>query len=158
MVLSGRMSLAAAQRTIPLLDLRAQHRGIRGEVLAAIQRVGDSQTFILGEEVEHLEREIAAYCASAFAVGCASGSDALLLALLAAGIGHGDQVLTSPYSFFATAGAIALVGAEPVFADVERASFNLDVAQVETAVARHFRIRALIPVHLFVVCDDVDSE
>ena len=98
---------AAVSRRVPLLDLKAQHEKIRGEVLEAATRVIDSQKFILGEEVESFEREIAGYCQTQFAVGCASGSDALFLALMAAGIEPGDRVMTTPYTFFATAGAIS---------------------------------------------------
>ena len=111
--------MTVIQRKVPLLDLQAQHQQIRDEVLAEIVRVVDSQKFILGEDVKKLEQEIAAYCDCSYAIGCASGSDALVLALMALDIGPGDEVLTTPYSFFATAGAISRVGAVPVFVDVE---------------------------------------
>jgi dTDP-4-amino-4,6-dideoxygalactose transaminase len=143
-------------RNIPLLDLRAQHTHIREEVLAAITRVVDSQYFILGPEVEHLEREIAVYCSAKYAIGCASGSDALLLALMAHGVGKGDEVLTTPYTFFATAGEIHHVGAVPVFVDVETNTFNMDMNQVKDLLDSHPRIRAIIPVHLFGGCADMD--
>lgn len=143
-------------RQIPLLDLRAQHRHIREEVLKEVVRVIDSQRFILGEDVQRLEREIAAYCHSPFAIGCASGSDALLLALLALDIGPGDEVLTTPYTFFATAGAISHAGAVPVFVDVDERDFNIDVNALEAALASRPRIRAVIPVHLFGGCADMD--
>jgi len=143
-------------RQIPLLDLRAQHRRIREEVLRELVRVVDSQNFILGAEVGALEGELGTYCGTRFAIGCASGTDALFLALSALGIGAGDEVLTSPYSFFATAGAIVRVGAKPVFADVEAATFNLDIARVREQLAAHPRVRALIVVHLFGACADVD--
>src|SRR5579871_6779170 len=104
---------------VPLLDLGAQLGPIRAEIMTAIARVVDSQQFILGEEVRRLEEQLAEYCGARFAVGCASGSDALLLALKAAGIGPGDEVLTVPFTFFSTAGAIALAGAKHVFVDVE---------------------------------------
>lgn len=116
---------------VPLLDLRAQTGPIRDEVLAAIARVVDSQQFILGEEVRRVEEQLAEYCGARFAVGCASGSDALLLSLKAAGIGPGDEVLTVPFTFFATAGAVTLAGARPVFVDVEPETFNIDVTKVE---------------------------
>jgi dTDP-4-amino-4,6-dideoxygalactose transaminase len=152
------MSLATTeQRTIPLLDLKAQHATIRSEVLAAFTRVVDSQQFVLGEEVSALETEIATYCRVKHAIGCASGSDALLLALMALDIGPGDKVLTTPYTFFATVGAIARVGATPVFADVEPDTFNLDAAKAADVLARHTEVRAIIPVHLFGACAELDA-
>lgn len=144
-------------REVPLLDLTAQHRPIREEVLTELLRVIDSQRFILGEEVARFEQEIAEYCSTRFAVGCASGSDALYLALLGAGIGPGDEVLTSPYTFFATVGAIHQTGATPVFADVEASTFNLDMNRVEDALRAHPGIRAVIPVHLFGGCADMGA-
>jgi len=111
------------EKQIPLLDLKAQHKTIRSEILAELTRVVDSQRFILGEDVKRFEADIAAYCGTKFAVGCASGSDALILALMALEIGPDDEVLTTPYTFFATAGAISRVGATPVFVDVE-AQYN----------------------------------
>jgi dTDP-4-amino-4,6-dideoxygalactose transaminase len=142
-------------RRVPLLDLQAQHRLIREEVLVAVTRVIDSQHFILGEEVSTLEREIAAYCECEHAVGCASGSDALILALTAAGVGSGDKVLTTPYTFFATAGAISHVGATPVFIDVDERTFNIDVEQAVDTLSTG-NVRAVIPVHLFGGCADMD--
>jgi dTDP-4-amino-4,6-dideoxygalactose transaminase len=154
------MALASAtvadRRTVPLLNLKAQHLAIAGEVMAAIARVVDSQQFILGEEVRRLEEEIAAYCGTREAVGCASGSDALFLALLALGIRPGDEVLTSPYTFFATAGEISRAGAVPVFADIDERTFNLDVSQVADCLRSHPKIRAIIPVDLFGGCADMD--
>ena len=119
---------------VPLLDLKAQFAPLRGEILAEVARVIDSQLFILGVEVEAFESEIARYIASGgpaareplLAVGCANGTDALFLALMALGIGPGDRVLTSPFTFFATAGAISRLNAIPVFADIDPATFNLD--------------------------------
>ena len=143
-------------RKVPLLDLQAQHRQIRDQVLSEIVRVVDSQKFILGEDVEKLEQEVAAYCACRYGVGCGSGSDALMLALLALDIRPGDEVLTTPYSFFATAGAVSRVGAIPVFADVEEATFNIDVDRVADVLAARHSIRAIIPVHLFGGCSDMD--
>jgi len=143
-------------RQIPLLDLPAQYRHIREEILTAMGRVLDSQRFILGEEVEKLEAELAPYCGCRHAVGCASGSDALVLALMALGIGAGDEVLTVPYTFFATAGSISQVGAVPVFADIEEGTFNLDVGKVAEALAAHPKTRAMVVVHLFGGCADMD--
>lgn len=148
--------VAVQQKSIPLLDLKAQHATIREEVLAAVTRVIDSQKFILGEEVQKLEQEIAAYSQSPFAVGCASGSDALLLALLALDIQPGDEVLTTPYTFFATAGAIHRVGAVPVFVDIEPSTFNMDMNLVPAVLEAHPKIRAIIPIHLFGGCADLD--
>jgi len=146
----------AIPRQVPLLNLRAQHKSIREEVLAAVTRVVDSQIFILGEEVQKFEEEIAAYCRARYAVGCASGSDALSLALMALEIGPGDEVLTTPYTFFATAGEISRSGAVPVFVDVEAHTFNLDGSQLAQALDAHPRIRAVMPVHLFGGCADMD--
>ena len=143
-------------RQIPLLDLQAQHRRIREEVLAEIVRVVDSQKFILGEDVKKLEGEIASYCGTKYAIGCASGSDALILALMALDIRPGEEVLTTPYTFFATAGAISRVGATPVFVDVDEATFNLDVELAKKTLAAHPKVRAMIPVHLFGGCADMD--
>ena len=147
---------AVTPRQIPLLDLRAQHARIREEVLAEVIRVIDSQKFILWEEVQQLEREIAAYSGARFGVGCASGSDALFLALVALGIERGDEVLTTPYTFFATAGEIHRAGAVPVFVDVEAATFNMDMSRVAGVLAAHPKIRAVIPIHLFGGCADMD--
>src|SRR5579871_2494240 len=145
-----------SERQIPLLDLRAQHQAIRDEVISEIVRVVDSQKFILGEDVQKLEAEIAAYSSTTRAIGCASGSDALILALMALDIRPGDEVLTTPYTFFATAGAISRVGAVPVFADVEEHTFNLDVKLAADVLASHPKVRAIIPVHLFGGCADMD--
>jgi dTDP-4-amino-4,6-dideoxygalactose transaminase len=141
---------------IPLLDLRAQHATIREEAMEAVTRVIDSQLFILGAEVEELEREIAAYCASKHAVGCASGTDALLLALMALDIGAGDEVITTPYSFFATVSTIVRAGARPVFVDIDPRSFNLDTGKLAEAVKEHPKAKAILPVHLFGQCADMD--
>jgi len=148
--------MQAKREPVRLLDLRLQHAPIRDEVMAAVARVIDSQMFILGEEVERLEEAIAGYCATRFGIGCASGSDALILALAAVGVGPGDAVLTTPFSFFATAGSIVHVGATPVFCDIDAATFNLDVNQVEDAARKHPNIKAVLPVHLFGGCADMD--
>ena len=129
------------------LDLKAQFATIRDDVLSAVTRVLESQHFILGPEVKLLEEEVAAMLGARFAVGCASGTDALILSLLAAGIGPGAEVITSPFSFIATAGSIAHVGATPVFVDIDPVSYNLDPSQIEAAVTP--KTRAIMPVHLF---------
>jgi dTDP-4-amino-4,6-dideoxygalactose transaminase len=125
--------------------------------MQAVERVIESQRFILGEDVERFERNFANYCGTAQAIGCASGTDALELALLALDIGPGDEVLTVPYSFFATAGAILSVGAKPVFVDVEPVTFNMDVTKLEAALAAHPKVKAILPVHLYGGCADMDS-
>ncbi len=132
---------------IPLLDLRAQHAAIRDEVIAAMMDVVDSQLFILGEPVERLERAIAELSHTRYAVGCASGTDALLLALRALDIGRGDEVITTPFTFFATAGTIHNVGATPVFVDIEPRTFNIAPDAIAAAVTR--QTKAIIPVDLF---------
>lgn len=150
---------ASTVRQVPLLDLKALHQPLRAEILAALERVFDSQSFILGEDVRHLEREIASHCGVPHAVGCASGTDALVLALAASGIGPGDGVLTTPFSFFATASAIHRVGATPVFADIDPATFNLDPAAAAGVARRHGpgKIKAVIPVHLYGGTADMDA-
>lgn len=135
---------------IPMLDLGAQHAKIGEEIEAAVTGVLRSQQYILGPEVKELETEIADYCGVRHGVGCASGSDALLLALMALEIGEGDEVITTPFSFFATAGSIARVGGAIVFVDIERESFNIDPGLIEKAITR--RTKAVIPVHLFGQC------
>jgi dTDP-4-amino-4,6-dideoxygalactose transaminase len=132
---------------VPLLDLKAQYATIRDEVRAAVDRVMESQRFILGPEVEALEREVADYSQCRFGVGVSSGTDALLIALMAIDIKPGDEVITTPYSFFATAGSVARLGATPVFVDCEANTFNIDPAKIEASVTP--RTRAIIPVHLF---------
>jgi dTDP-4-amino-4,6-dideoxygalactose transaminase len=151
------MASQLTTRAIPLLDLRRQFDPIRVEVMREVERVIESQRFILGDDVERFERNFAAYCGTAHAIGCASGTDALELALLALDIGPGDEVLTVPYSFFATAGAILSVGAKPVFVDVEADTFNLDVTKLEGALAAHPNIKAILPVHLYGACVDMDA-
>jgi dTDP-4-amino-4,6-dideoxygalactose transaminase len=149
-------TISVGQKSIQLLDLQAQYRAIREEVLAEMTRVVDSQKFILGDDVKALEGEVAAYSSAKHAIGCASGSDALLLALMALDIGAGDKVITTPYTFFATVGAICRVGATPVFVDIEPDTFNLDIARVADALAANPEVKAIIPVHLFGACADMD--
>jgi dTDP-4-amino-4,6-dideoxygalactose transaminase len=139
---------------VPLLDLRQQYASIRGDVLAAIERVCDSQQFILGVEVEEFEREMAAAIGVRAAIGVSSGTDALLVALMALGVGPGDEVVTTPFSFFATAGSVARLGARPVFVDVDPDTLMLTASGVQAAITP--RTRAIIPVHLFGLCADMD--
>jgi dTDP-4-amino-4,6-dideoxygalactose transaminase len=144
------------RKDILLLDLRAQYAGIREEINQALTGVLESQRFILGEEVRLFEQEIADYCSVKHAVACASGSDAVLLALTGLGLKPGDEVLTVPYTFFATAGYIVHAGAIPVFTDIEPVTFNMDVGQAALALQQHPRIRAIVVVHLFGGCADME--
>jgi dTDP-4-amino-4,6-dideoxygalactose transaminase len=141
-------------KNVPLLDLQAQYETIRDEVRAAVDRVFDAQHFVLGGEVQALEEEIARYSQTKFAIGCASGSDALLLALMSCGVGAGDEVITTPFSFFATAGAITRLGARPVFVDIDERTFNLNPNLIADAITE--RTKAIIPVHLYGQCAEMD--
>ncbi len=140
---------------VPLLDLTRQYSKLQEQITAALERVCHSGAFVLGPEVQRLERQVAAYCQAKHGIGCASGSDALLLALMALGVGPGDEVILPSFTFFATASAVARLGARPVFADIEPASFNLDPAHVATLITR--ATRAVIPVHLFGQAADMGS-
>ena len=134
-------------QAVPLLDLKAQYTAIRDEIDGAVQRVVESQHFILGPEVKSLEEEIAAYSQCGFGIGVSSGTDAILLSLMVIGIKPGDEVITTSYTFFATAGAIARVGAKPVFVDIDPQTYNIDPYQIEAKTNNH--TRAIIPVHLY---------
>jgi dTDP-4-amino-4,6-dideoxygalactose transaminase len=137
-------------KAIPLLDLQSQYATVRNQIREAMDRVCDSQNFILGREVEALEDELAAFCQARHAIGVSSGTDALLIALMAIGVNPGDEVITSTFSFFATAGVIARLGARPVFVDIESGSFNIDATDLESKIAA--RCKAILPVHLFGSC------
>jgi dTDP-4-amino-4,6-dideoxygalactose transaminase len=139
---------------VPLLDLRKQYETIKKEVVAVTEQICEAQQFILGPQVEELERKIAEYCQCKYAVGVSSGTDALLISLMTAGVRSGDLVLTSPYTFFATAGSIARVGAKPVFVDIDEGTYNMDPAKLEDTVSSMNKkerpnLRAIMPVHLF---------
>ncbi len=158
---------------VPLLDLQAQYESIRDQVRAAVDQVLSSQRFILGAQVSALEDEIAGYCGAAHAIGVASGTDALLLSLRALGVGPGDGVVTVPFTFFATAGAIANLGARPLFVDIESDGFNMDPDRLSMFLSHecvfsrrakklvHTRsnatVKAIVPVHLFGQCADMDE-
>ncbi|MGD8324609.1 MAG: DegT/DnrJ/EryC1/StrS family aminotransferase, partial [Gammaproteobacteria bacterium] len=156
---------------IPLLDLTEQYKPLRSEIEAAIARICATQQFVLGEEVEALEVSVAEYCNAAYGIGVSSGTDALLLALMALGIGAGDEVITSPFSFFATGGVIVRLGARPVFCDIEPGTFNLDPDAVAAFLeercttdgaklvnrATGGTVKALMPVHLYGQMADMES-
>src|SRR5437016_13776225 len=140
--------------TIPLLDLQAQYRPLRDEILAAVTRVCDSQRFIMGPEIDALERELAAQLGVRHAIAVSSGTDAVLLALMALEIKAGDEVVTTTYSFFATAGAVVRLGATPVLVDIDPVTFNIDADQTAEAITP--RTRAILPVHLFGLSAEMD--
>jgi dTDP-4-amino-4,6-dideoxygalactose transaminase len=164
------MVFYGSMTNVPLLDLKAQFAQIRAEVMPAIDQVCASQHFILGEHVRALEGDIARYCSASAGIGVSSGTDALLLALMALRVGTGDEVITSPFTFFATAGTVARTGARPVFCDIDPVTFNLSPAAVQAFIDDHCmergghlvnsatggRIRALMPVHLYGQCADMD--
>jgi dTDP-4-amino-4,6-dideoxygalactose transaminase len=156
---------------VPLLDLKAQFAQIRAEVMPLIEQVCTTQQFILGENVRGFEEEIARYCGAPFGIGVSSGTDALLLAMMALGIGAGDEVVTSPFTFFATAGTIARLGARPVFCDIDPITFNMSPSAVQTFIERDCiasgaglvnratggRVKAILPVHLYGQSADMDG-
>jgi dTDP-4-amino-4,6-dideoxygalactose transaminase len=153
MTYGRRDGVPAASMQVPLLDLTAQYTAIQAEIRQAIDAVLESQRFVLGSNVNAFESEVARFCRVPHAVGVASGSDALLLALMAIGVGHGDEVITTPFTFFATAAAVVRLGGIPVFVDIDPTTFNLAVAQVKARITS--RTKAIIPVHLYGQCADM---
>jgi dTDP-4-amino-4,6-dideoxygalactose transaminase len=141
--------------SVPLLDLKAQYAGVRDEIMEVVREVFEDQWFILGPKVQECEARIAEYCRCEHAVGVSSGTDALLIALMAEGIGPGDEVITTPYTFFATAGCIARLGARPVFVDICPRTYNLDVRKLEGVLTE--KTKAIVPIHLFGQCADMDA-
>src|SRR3989338_7480347 len=140
---------------VPLFDLKRQFRSIEPEIMRSIRDIFKNQRFVLGPYGEKLEREIARFVGVPYAVGVANGSDSLYLALLALGVGPGDEVVTTPFTFFATAGAVSRVGARPVFVDIDPRTFNIDPAKIEAAITK--RTKAIMPVHLFGLCCEMDA-
>lgn len=149
------MSQPSPQKNIPQLDLSRQHEALCEELRAAVSRVLDSQQFVLGAEGRRLESEIAAYSQARHAVGCSSGTDALLLALMALDVSAGDEVVTTPFSFFATASTIWRAGARPVFADIDPRTYNIEPTKIEAVITE--RTRAIMPVHLYGQCAEMDA-
>jgi len=139
---------------VPFFDLAVQFKSIENEIKSALDEVFQNQQFIMGPKVQVLEEAMAQYCRTRYAVGVASGSDALLLSLMALGIGTGDEVLLPPFTFFATAGSISRLGATPVFVDIDRETYNMDPSKIEEKITA--RTKAIIPVHLFGQCADMD--
>jgi len=148
-------ALTTIPSSVPLCDIQAQYRTLKAQIDEAVERVLSSGQSILGPEVSAFEQEAAAYCGAEFGVGCGSGTDALVLALHALGIGPGDEVIVPPFTFFATASSVCRVGATPVFVDIDPVTFNIDPQLVESKITH--KTRAIIPVHLFGQCCDMDA-
>ena len=142
---------------VPLLDLRAQYAPLKSQFLTAIEEVCDSQALVLGPRTEAFEQAVAQYCGAKHAIGCSSGTDAQLMLLMAMGIGPGDAIITTPYTFFATASCIARLGARPVFADIDPVTYNLCPASVEEALKKTKNVKGIIPVHLYGCCADMEA-
>jgi dTDP-4-amino-4,6-dideoxygalactose transaminase len=140
---------------VPLLDLKLQYAPLKAQLLREIEAVADSQALLLGPQTEKLENAVASYCGARHAIGVSSGTDAQLILLMALGIGPGDKVLTTPYTFFATAGCVARLGATPVFVDIDPVTFNISVSALESALALHPDAKAIVPVHLYGQCADM---
>ncbi|MCU1311065.1 MAG: DegT/DnrJ/EryC1/StrS aminotransferase [Candidatus Angelobacter sp.] len=162
LAVSRKATVAPAARknaSVPMLDLSRQYSGIRSEINEAVERVCASQQYIMGKEVTDFESEAADFLGAKHGIGCASGTDAIWLALLASGIGPSDEVITTPFSFFATASAIARTGARPIFVDVDAATLNIDPVSIENRVkrSRPSRVKAILPVHLYGQCADMDE-
>lgn len=142
---------------VPLLDLKLQYAPLKAQLLREIEAVADSQALLLGPQTEKLEKAVADYCGAGHAIGASSGTDAQLMLLMALGIGPGDKVLTTPYTFFATASCVARLGATPVFVDIDPVTFNISVPALETTLARTPDAKGIIPVHLYGQCADMEA-
>jgi len=139
---------------VPLLDLKAQFAPMKNEIMTVVEEIFDTQYFILGPTVSNFEKKCAKYVGTEFALGVSSGTDALIIALMALDIKPGDEIITTPYTFFATAGSIARLGAKPVFVDIDPKTYNIDVTKIEAVITD--KTKAIIPVHLYGQCVDID--